>query len=106
MINFEVSQAVITADSFEILAKITSALNGCAAAKMEIGGHTDTDGDDASNQILSEARANAVRDMLMKAGVNGANISAKGYGESKPIAANDTDENKAKNRRIEFRLVP
>ncbi len=105
-INFEVSQAVITQDSFEVLAKIAAALNGCPAAKMEIGGHTDTDGDDASNQALSEARANAVRDMLMKAGVNGVNISAKGYGEAKPLAANDTDENKAKNRRIEFRLVP
>ena len=73
---------------------------------MEIGGHTDTDGEDAANQALSEARANAVRDMLMKAGVDGASISAKGYGETKPLGPNNTDENKAGNRRIEFRLVP
>ncbi len=105
-INFEVSEAVITQDSFELLSRIVTALNSCPGTKMEIGGHTDTDGDTGTNQSLSEARANAVRDMLMKAGVNGANLSAKGYGSTKPIAANDTDENKARNRRIEFRLVP
>ncbi len=105
-INFEVSQAVITQGSFEVLAKIAAALNGCESAKMEIGGHTDTDGDDASNETLSQVRANAVRDMLLKAGVNGMNILAKGYGETRPLVPNDTDENKAKNRRLEFRLVP
>ena len=105
-INFEVSQAVIAQDSFELLGRIVTALNGCPGAKMEIGGHTDTDGEDAANQALSEARANAVRDMLMKAGVNSAAISAKGYGETKPLGPNNTDENKAGNRRIEFRLVP
>lgn len=105
-INFEVSKAVIVPDSFEVLAKIAAALNGCVSAKMEIGGHTDTDGDDASNQMLSQARADAVRDMLVKAGVNGMNILAKGYGETRPLVPNDTEENKAKNRRIEFRLVP
>lgn len=105
-INFEVSKAAIREESFGIIGKIAEALKGCAAARIEIGGHTDSDGNDASNQVLSEARANAVRDMLLKTGVSAEGISAKGYGETQPLAANDTPDNKAKNRRIEFRLVP
>lgn len=104
-INFDVSLATITADSTPVLEKIASTLQSCPAARMEIGGHTDSDGDDAANQALSEARAGAVRDWLVKAGASASAISAKGYGETKPLAANDTDENKARNRRIEFRVV-
>jgi OmpA-OmpF porin, OOP family len=104
-INFELARAVIKPDSYETLVKIKDIINGCPDAKLEIGGHTDSDGDDASNQMLSDARANAVRDWLVKVGIKADAILAKGYGESSPLAANDTNGNKAKNRRIEFRLV-
>ncbi|MGB8816905.1 MAG: OmpA family protein [Rhizobiaceae bacterium] len=104
-INFQVSKAIIRDDSKETLVSIADALKSCPAAKVEIGGHTDSDGNEVNNQSLSEARANAVRDALTSAGLDGANITAKGYGESEPIASNDSRENKAKNRRIEFRLV-
>jgi OmpA-OmpF porin, OOP family len=104
-INFEVSKAIIKEESFGVIGKIAEALKGCPAAKIEIGGHTDSDGNDTSNQTLSDARANAVRDMLTKAGIDAVGVSAKGYGEGTPLVANDSGENKAKNRRIEFRLV-
>lgn len=104
-INFDVSLATITADSVPVLEKIAATLQSCPAARMEIGGHTDTDGDDAANQALSEARAAAVRSWLVGAGAQDSAISARGYGETLPLAPNDTDENKARNRRIEFRVV-
>lgn len=104
-INFDVALATITVDSGPVLANIAATLQSCPQVRMEISGHTDSDGDDAANQALSEARAGAVRDWLANAGVASSAISAKGYGETRPLAPNDTDDNKAKNRRIEFRVV-
>jgi OOP family OmpA-OmpF porin len=65
-------------------------------------GHTDTDGEDASNQTLSEKRAQAVADYLVKAGLPADRFTATGYGSTQPVASNDTDEGRAQNRRIEF----
>ncbi len=70
--------------------------------KGEIGGHTDSVGQAASNQALSDARANAVRDYLVSKGVSKEALAAAGYGDTKPIADNVTPDGKAKNRRIEF----
>ena len=75
------------------------------SAVIEIGGHTDSDGSDASNQTLSENRANAVRDALLKFGVKAEMLQTKGYGESKPKATNETDDGKFQNRRIEYTAV-
>ncbi len=72
---------------------------------MEIGGHTDSDGDDGANQGLSDARAAAVLRWLLGFGVEAGRITARGYGETAPLAPNDSEENKAKKPRIEFRLV-
>lgn len=69
---------------------------------IEIGGHTDNTGDDVKNQKLSENRANAVKDALIKFGVNADILQMKGYGKSKPKASNDTEEGKFQNRRIEY----
>ena len=72
------------------------------ALKFEVGGHTDSDGDAASNMKLSQARADAVRNQLISMGIDGSRLTAKGYGSTKPIADNSTFDGKAKNRRVEF----
>jgi len=73
--------------------------------KIEIGGHTDNVGGDGPNQILSERRALAVADYLTVNGIEKWRIAAKGYGESTPIASNETESGRAKNRRTEFMII-
>lgn len=70
---------------------------------VEIQGHTDSYGTDAYNQKLSERRANAVKTELIKQGVDGKRLTAAGFGESKPVDTNDTDEGRAYNRRVEYK---
>jgi len=72
---------------------------------IEVGGHTDNVGGDPSNQTLSENRAKAVRDQLIKFGVNGDMLQVKGYGEMQPKTTNDTEEGRFHNRRIQYSLV-
>lgn len=72
---------------------------------LEVGGHTDNVGNDASNQTLSENRANAVKDVLLQYGVNASTLQTKGYGKNKPKTTNDTPVGKFYNRRIEYSLV-
>ena len=72
---------------------------------VEVAGHTDSDGSAAANLSLSDRRANTVRDYLIARGVNPNSISARGYGESQPIADNETAEGKAENRRVELRIL-
>ncbi|MGY4449623.1 outer membrane protein OmpA-like peptidoglycan-associated protein [Bradyrhizobium sp. i1.3.1] len=67
-----------------------------------MAGHTDADGEDSFNQALSEKRAQAVIDYLVKAGLPATRFTPVGYGATQPLAGNDTDEGKAQNRRIEF----
>jgi OOP family OmpA-OmpF porin len=73
--------------------------------KLSLTGHTDSDGDDASNVSLSEIRASVVKGILVKEGFNPKSLQLIGKGESEPIAENDTPENKAKNRRVSIRLL-
>src|SRR5216683_2703907 len=101
-IRFEPARAVIDPDSAGLLDRLIETALRCPAAMIEIAGHTDTDGDDASNQALSEKRAQAVADYLVKAGLPPDRFMAIGYGSTQPVAGNDTDEGKAQNRRIEF----
>jgi len=70
-----------------------------------VGGHTDSDGAAAHNEELSTARARAVADHLIANGIREERVEAKGYGASTPIAPNDTDENKRRNRRTEVRVL-
>ena len=72
---------------------------------VEVGGHTDSDGTDEANKILSDNRAKAVRDALIQFGVKPEVLTEKGYGESKPTADNNTEDGKFKNRRIEYTAV-
>lgn len=73
--------------------------------RIELGGHTDNVGNDAANQLLSDQRANAVRDRLIAKGIEGSRITAKGYGETKPVATNDSEEGRAQNRRTEVTVL-
>lgn len=80
-------------------------LNSDKTLKLEIGGHTDDVGDDASNMKLSQLRASAVRDYLFSKGITEDRVTAKGYGETHPVAPNTSPENRAKNRRIEAKTI-
>jgi OOP family OmpA-OmpF porin len=73
--------------------------------KIEIGGHTDATGSAEYNLALSEHRAVAVRDAMIAAGVDGARLIAKGYGEAVPLANNGTEQGRMVNRRIEFNIL-
>ena len=101
-IRFESGRADIVPDSAGLLDRLIETALRCPVANIEIAGHTDADGDDASNRALSEKRAQAVTDYLVKAGLPADRFTAVGYGSTQPVAANDTDEGKAQNRRIEF----
>ena len=72
------------------------------SAAIEVAGHTDGDGEDAFNQALSEKRAQAVVNYLVRAGLPADRFTTVGFGSTQPIASNGTDEGKAQNRRIEF----
>lgn len=105
VINFATGSAQIPADSDDYLNRVAAALKAAPAGTiLEISGHTDNTGDSASNMTLSQQRADAVRVYLIQQGVNGDTLVAKGYGDTKPVASNDTEEGKFHNRRIEFSL--
>jgi OOP family OmpA-OmpF porin len=101
-IRFEPKRATIDPDSAGLLDHLIETALRCPTVNIEVAGHTDADGDNASNQTLSEKRAQAVVDYLVKAGLPADRFTAVGYGSTQPLASNDTDEGKAQNRRIEF----
>ena len=101
-IRFETGRATIDPDSAGLLDRLIETALRCPTANVEIAGHTDADGDDGFNQALSEKRAQAVADYLVRAGLPADRFKAMGYGSLQPVASNDTDEGKAQNRRIEF----
>jgi OmpA-OmpF porin, OOP family len=95
-------RASIDPDSAGLLDRLIETALRCPTANIEVAGHTDSDGEDAANQALSEKRAQAVADYLVKAGLPANRFTAVGYGSAQPIASNDTEDGKAQNRRIEF----
>ncbi len=101
-ILFDSGSATIDRDSTGLLDNLVDAASRCPSATIVIGGHTDADGDEATNRALSEKRARAVADYLMRAGIAADHVKAVGYGRSQPVAPNDNEESKARNRRIEF----
>ncbi len=103
-ILFESGKADISTDSFGLLDFLIYSLLRCPKIDVRIEGHTDSDGDDALNQQLSEARASSVVKYLAANGLKADRMTSVGHGESKPIASNDTEDGKARNRRIEFVL--
>lgn len=106
IINFASGSSAIPADQVDVLKKAAAAIKaGPAGTKLEVNGHTDNRGDAAANLKLSQARADSVRAFLMKNGVNGANLTTKGYGDSTPVASNDTAQGRFENRRIQFAVA-
>ena len=101
-IRFDSGRATIDPDSAGLLDRLIETALRCPSANIEIAGHTDADGEDGFNQALSEKRAQAVADFLVKAGLPAERFTAMGYGSTQPVAGNDTYEGKAQNRRIDF----
>jgi len=101
-INFDTASSKIQADSMPIIDEIFDMLQQSHDLKLSIEGHTDSDGTLDGNQKLSEERAFEVKDALIAKGVNATRLISKGYGMSKPVADNKTEEGKAKNRRVEL----
>lgn len=101
-IRFAAKRPDIDPDSAAILDHLIETALRCPTTDIEVAGHTDADGEDAFNQALSEKRAQAVIDYLVKAGLPATRFAAVGHGATQPLAGNDTDEGKAQNRRIEF----
>ncbi len=103
-VNFDNDKATLRPDAYGILDKAATTLKEWGNVKVEVAGHTDSRSDDDYNQKLSQRRAEAVRTYLIGKGVAADRLTAKGYGESSPVADNETEEGRFKNRRVE--LVP
>ena len=104
-INFDVAKATIKPESMGAINSIVAIMKEHAELKFEIGGHTDTDGNDATNLKLSQVRADAVKAIMSDLGIASERLTTKGYGETKPIGNNATPEGKASNRRVEFVIL-
>ncbi|MDM1506233.1 OmpA family protein [Myroides odoratimimus] len=101
-INFDIDKSTLTQDGEKTVDEIAIALKKDPSLKISIEGHTDNTGDASHNKKLSTDRANAVMNALIKQGIAKENLSAKGLGADNPLVANDSDSNKAKNRRVEL----
>jgi outer membrane protein OmpA-like peptidoglycan-associated protein len=101
-LNFETGTAALTPASNPTVDSMASILRAYPAVTVRLEGYTDDQGDLEPNQALSEARARRVADMLIARGVDVARIETVGYGETRPVASNDTEAGRAQNRRIEL----
>jgi OOP family OmpA-OmpF porin len=101
-INFETGKSTIKPESQKIIDQIVELLKSNPALKIVIEGHTDNVGNSQSNQTLSENRAKAVMDAVISKGIGKTRLLSKGWGQTKPIEDNTTEEGKAKNRRVEI----
>ncbi len=103
-IRFDVGKATITPESNSYLTALSDLMKKHAKLKLKIYGHTDADGATSDNMVLSQKRADAVKEFLQRQGVSASRLTTKGFGESKPLDRKNTDEAKALNRRVE--LIP
>jgi outer membrane protein OmpA-like peptidoglycan-associated protein len=101
-VHFHTDSDRLTDDSVAILDRVVNTLRTHPEVKLEVSGHTDSRGDDAYNKDLSERRAVSVMKYLVEHGVNADSLIARGYGEERPIAGNDSKEGMAENRRVEL----
>jgi outer membrane protein OmpA-like peptidoglycan-associated protein/tetratricopeptide (TPR) repeat protein len=104
-ILFETGKSVLTISSYTELDRLLNIMKDNALMKIEISGHTDKTGSEPLNFKLSEARAKAVVDYLVQKGVDGSRMEFKGYGSLQPVSDNSTSQGRAKNRRVEFKIL-
>ncbi len=104
-IQFESGRDVIKRSSYGILNNVAGIMKDNPSYSLTIDGHTDSQGDDAKNQTLSEKRAAAVKKYLEGKGVDASRLTSRGFGETKPKATNDTRDGRATNRRVEFTVT-
>jgi outer membrane protein OmpA-like peptidoglycan-associated protein len=104
-IYFDFDKTTLKAESYVELNKVVDFLNLNGHVEIEIEGHTDNKGSDEYNQNLSQGRSQSVVDYLVQQGIESGRLTAHGFGESKPIDTNDTDEGRGNNRRVEFTVL-
>lgn len=104
-VNFDTASDRLTANARVILGQVADALLAKGSLKVEVGGHTDSQGSDAYNQELSEQRANSVMKYLVSRGIEASRITAKGYGEGQPVDSNETADGREANRRVELKVI-
>ena len=104
-VTFESDSATLAAASNEQLGRLAAVLKAYPTVVIAVEGHTDNSGDPASNKKLSEDRAAAVKDAIVGMGVPAERVTSTGWGAEKPIASNDTEEGKLKNRRVEISIT-
>lgn len=104
-VHYETAKAVIRPESYAVLDELVVAMKRNAESKIELAGHTDSDGSTEANQQLSQDRAIAVRSYLTQKGISAGRITTVGHGETRPVATNATEAGKAQNRRTEVRVI-
>lgn len=104
-LQFDVGKATIRPSSFPQLQELLDYLQWKTEDKIEIAGHTDNTGKSADNLILSQQRADAVKSWLIKKGISADRLTAKGYGDTQPVADNSDEDGKQKNRRTEIKIL-
>ena len=104
-VEFVYAKEILTPKSRKIIDQIVEILKEHPNVNVEIGGHTDSNGDAKRNLKLSQRRAEAVKRYLVKKGIAESRLIAKGYGENKPLVKNDTETNRQTNRRVEFKVI-
>ena len=101
-ISFDVNKSVLKPESMGVIGDVVKQLQDNPTLNLEIDGYTDSDGDASANMLLSQQRADAVKDALVQAGIDASRLTTKGFGAAKPISTNTTQNGKAENRRVEF----
>lgn len=105
-VTFQTNSADINANFYPVLNSVVLVLKEFDKTVVDVAGHADSTGDEAKNMDLSQRRAQSVSAYLGSQGVNGQRLIVVGYGETRPIASNDTPEGRAQNRRVEITLQP
>lgn len=105
-VTFDVASYTLKPEFRATLSQVAQSMNEYPNSLIDVYGHTDSTGSDAYNQTLSENRARTVANYLISQGVSAARIRSQGFGETLPVASNDTEEGRMKNRRVEIKIVP
>lgn len=104
-VYFDYAKATLKPESYKSLNELAELLKAKPKMVIEIAGHTDNEGEDETNMKLSQERANSVVKYLISKGISSTRLTAKGYGETDPVADNSTEEGRKKNRRTEVRII-